>query len=225
MLELSCHCTSYAMINSYMLFEQLIILSKCLPSFPLFSDSDQKVELSCTWKDILEIRRVIYESVARLCYALKHLHWDIITSLAITTTKASTRPTSGTHSFLVVCASCTLGRLSACNSAHQLKKHQNRRLPASDEWDSVRGQRLRTGWRPARRGKEGVPGRCARWTESRDNETCGSTWHTDYKKKVYERGGPALIMLLLWLCCDHFLFKMFHWWLGKAKQWRQGNHP
>ena len=137
-----------------------------LPSFPI-SDSEWKVELSCTWKDILEIRRVIYESVARLCYALKHLHWDMITSLAITTTKASTRPTSGTHSFLVVCASCTLGRLSAYSSAHQLKKHQNRRLPASDEWDSVRGQRLRTGWRPARRGKEGVPGRCARLTESR----------------------------------------------------------
>ena len=50
----------------------------------------QKVELSCTWKDILEIRRVIDEAVSRLRYALKHLQRDMIPSLksAITTTKA-----------------------------------------------------------------------------------------------------------------------------------------
>ena len=89
-----------------------------------------KVELSCTWKDILEIRRVIYESVARLRYALKHLQRDMITSLAITTTKAllSAGPPLALAPLLSsALPSCTLGRLSARNSAHRLKKHQNRR--------------------------------------------------------------------------------------------------
>ena len=44
---------------------------------------------SYTWKDVLEVRRVINESIARLRYALKH-----VKPLTALTTKASFGPTT-----------------------------------------------------------------------------------------------------------------------------------
>ena len=156
-------CLSYKMV--IMFFQELITLS--------YTATSCQFHMSWQWlKNEIELylerhswgpaSNIWVHCAAALCtetYSERHDHLT-----RITTTKALSRPTSRTHSFLVVCALCNLGCLSARNSAHQLKKHQNRRR---DKWDSVRGQRLRTGWRPARRGKEGVPGRCARWAESR----------------------------------------------------------
>ena len=99
------------------------------------------MELSCTWKDILEIGRVIDEAVSRLRYALKHLQRDMIPSLqsAITTTKAPFQA----HYYCLHCYAlwfAYLGRLSARTSARRLKKHQNRHRALPSETQSSEGR-------------------------------------------------------------------------------------
>ena len=94
------------------------------------------MELSCTWKDILEIGRVVDEAVSRLRDALKHLQRDMIPSLksAITTTKAPFQA----HYYCPHDALwfAYLGRLSARTSARRLKKHQNRHRALLSETQS-----------------------------------------------------------------------------------------
>ena len=196
-------CLSYKMV--IMFFQELITLS--------YTATSCQFHMSWQWlKNEIELylerhswgpaSNIWVHCAAALCTETSSERHDHLTR--ITTTKALSRPTSRTHSFLVVCALCNLGCLSARNSSHQLKKHQNRRRallarmrPQTSETQSEGRDYAQAGGRPGgakRECRAGVLGGRSRghWDVRRH------MIHGLQKESKCKRWARASIPILLW---------------------------